>query len=133
MNPHYILVAKRALHRCEYCHAPEIVFNFPFEVEHIIPLAREGMNIESNWALACRSCNLHKGSYITALDPEANTAVRLFHPREEHWEEHFEVNLESGLIVGKTASGRATIICLGMNSQLQLMARRQWMSLGIFP
>ena len=31
MNPHYPLVAERAGHRCEYCHAPEVIFNFPFE------------------------------------------------------------------------------------------------------
>ncbi|XWK90165.1 MAG: hypothetical protein U7127_08970 [Phormidium sp.] len=29
MNPFYTLVADRATHRCEYCHAPELVFNFP--------------------------------------------------------------------------------------------------------
>lgn len=40
MNPYYTLVADRAAHRCEYCRAPEIVFNFPFEVEHILPLYR---------------------------------------------------------------------------------------------
>ena len=36
MNPRYSAVAERAGHRCEYCGAPEVVFNFPFEVEHII-------------------------------------------------------------------------------------------------
>jgi len=30
MNPHYARVAQRAGHRCEYCRAPEAVFNFPF-------------------------------------------------------------------------------------------------------
>jgi hypothetical protein len=34
MNPLYARVAARAGDRCEYCHAPEAVFNFPFEVEH---------------------------------------------------------------------------------------------------
>ena len=37
MNDWYPLVAERAGHRCEYCLAPEAVFNFPFEVEHIFP------------------------------------------------------------------------------------------------
>ena len=36
MNRFYSEVAERAGHRCEYCRAPEVVFNFPFEVEHII-------------------------------------------------------------------------------------------------
>lgn len=35
MNPRYHAVSTRAEHRCEYCHAPEATFNFPFEVEHI--------------------------------------------------------------------------------------------------
>jgi hypothetical protein len=38
MNLHDAQVALQAGHRCEYCHAPEAVFNFPLEVEHIIPL-----------------------------------------------------------------------------------------------
>ena len=35
MNPLYFLVAERAYHRCEYCHAPESIFNAVLEVEHI--------------------------------------------------------------------------------------------------
>lgn len=55
MNPLYLQVAERANHRCEYCHAPEVVFNFPFEVEHIIPIAKRGKTDLDNLALACRS------------------------------------------------------------------------------
>jgi len=59
MNPFYTLVADRAAHQCEYCHAPELVLNFPFEVEHIIPVSLSGDDTESNLALACCcSCNL---------------------------------------------------------------------------
>jgi hypothetical protein len=54
MNPHYPEVALRAGHRCEYCHAPEAVFNLPLEVEHIVPMARGGEDAAANWALACR-------------------------------------------------------------------------------
>jgi hypothetical protein len=42
VNPNYPFVAARAKHICEYCHAPEAVFNLPFEVEHIIPSAHGG-------------------------------------------------------------------------------------------
>ena len=42
MNPHYHAVGTRAEHRCEYCHAPEAIFNFPFEVKHIVPPDRDG-------------------------------------------------------------------------------------------
>ena len=67
MNPYYTMIAERANHRCEYCQAPELVFNFPFEVEHITPLSRQGTNDEANLALACRSCNLHKGARISGI------------------------------------------------------------------
>ncbi|MCI0694667.1 HNH endonuclease [candidate division KSB1 bacterium] len=83
MNSNYPLVAERAGHRCEYCHAPEAVFNMPFEVEHIIPLAKDGLDEESNWALACRSCNLNKSDHIDGIDPVTQQRVRLFHPRND--------------------------------------------------
>jgi hypothetical protein len=45
MNPKYAFVALRAGHRCEYCHAPEVVFNSLFEVEHIgATVDKLGMN-----------------------------------------------------------------------------------------
>lgn len=88
MNPNYSLVAARAKHICEYCHAPEAVFNLPFEVEHIIPLSLGGSDDENNLALSCRSCNLYKSNLISGFDDTA-TEVRLFSPREDTWTEHF--------------------------------------------
>jgi hypothetical protein len=96
MNPFYTLVADRATHRREYCHAPELVFNFPFE-------------------------------------PEFDTEVRLFHPRQDHWDDHFQVDSDSGTLAGKTSIGRVTIACLDMNSQAQVTARQLWIRLGLFP
>jgi hypothetical protein len=133
MNPRYIQVALRAEHRCEYCHAPEVVFNFPFEVEHIIPVSNGGLDTESNWALACRSCNLRKATHLSGIDPENQAIVRLFDPREDRGEEHFRLDIESGRIEGLTVTGRATVTRLEMNSQSQLAARRQWLRLGLFP
>lgn len=86
MNPYYIAIAERANHRCKYCKAPEVVFNFPFEVEHIIPLSREGANDEANLALACRSCNLRKGNRINGVLSGSESEVRFFHPREDQFE-----------------------------------------------
>ena|SRR5687767_6406108 len=122
MNPHYPLVAQRAAHRCEYCRAPEAVFNFPFEVEHVLPPGRGGQDIESNWALSCRSCNLYKSIHIEALDP-----------RRDVWTDHFGVTLENGQIVGITDVGRATVARLQMNTAAQLQARHQWIRLHLFP
>jgi hypothetical protein len=133
MNPLYPEVARWASHRCEYCHAPGVVFNFPFEIEHIVPVSSGGEDAPANLALACRSCNLYKAARQTGIDPDTQQAVRLFHPREDRWQEHFQVDLDSGEIQGLTPTGRATVACLEMNSMAQLLARDQWMRLGLFP
>ena len=133
MNPHYPLVAQRAAHHCEYCRAPEAVFNLGFEVEHIVPPIHGGVDDESNWALACRSCNLHKSAHIESLDPELQTLVKLFRPRQDRWPDHFRVEQATGSIVSLTPTGRATVACLQMNSAAQLAARQQWMLLRLFP
>jgi HNH endonuclease len=134
MNPHYNRVADQANHRCEYCRAPEWIFNFPFEIEHILPISRGGQDDDLNLALSCRSCNLHKANRINGKDPESNHAeVRLFNPRKDQWNEHFQVNLETGIITGITPIGRATVHCLEMNRQSQLTARQYWIRLNVFP
>ncbi len=133
MNPQHAQVAARAGHHCEYCHAPEVFFNFAFEVEHITPVVREGENIEANFALSCRACNSHKSTRIDGPDPIDATVTRLFHPRREIWEQHFYADAETALIQGLTPTGRATVLCLNMNSIAQCAARRHWMRLGLFP
>jgi hypothetical protein len=133
MSLFYAGVAHRAAHRCEYCRAPEAIFNFPFEVEHVVPISRAGTNDEENLALACRACNLHKADSITAVDRLTQTATPLFHPRRDRWDDHFAVDLETSVIYGRTAVGRVTIICLQMNAPLQLAARQIWHRLGLFP
>ncbi len=133
MNPDYPAIAERANHRCEYCKAPEIVFNFPFEVEHIIPISRQGENDAANLALACRSCNLRKGTRISGTMPDANTEVRFFNPRADQWSEHFQVSIESGKVTGMTSVGKVTVEYLEMNSSTQVAARQLWIRLGLFP
>lgn len=133
MNPRYAAVARRAGHRCEYCHAKEAAFNLAFEVKHIRPLALGGSNDEANLALACRSCNLHKSHFVIGTDEDTRTDVALFHPRYDRWGEHFSVDAETVKIRGLTPTGRATIARLRLNSPLQISARHQWIRLGLFP
>jgi len=133
MNPRYPLVVSRAGHRCEYCRAPEAIFNLAFEVEHIVPRSKNGGDHASNWASSCRSCNLHKPDHTEGVDELAGEIVRLFHPRRDHWGDHFRVDPESGAIVELTAIGRATAAKLEMNRPSQLAARQQWMRLRVFP
>jgi hypothetical protein len=133
MNPHYPEVSHRASHRCEYCHAPEVIFNFPFEVEHVIPIYHQGADEPSNLALACRSCNIHKASHLTGFDEVAQEDTVLFNPRLDSWGDHFRVDKETGAILAATSTGRATASRLKMNRETQLAARLQWMRLGLFP
>jgi hypothetical protein len=133
MNPRYPAVARRAGHRCEYCRAPEVIFNFAFEVEHIVASTRGGLDDESNLALACRACNLYKSDRLAWVDADTGQEVHLFNPRCEIWETHFRVDAETGAVVGLTPNGRATVACLRMNQPEQVAARRRWALLGLFP
>jgi HNH endonuclease len=133
LNPFYLQVASRAAHRCEYCLAPEVIYNLAFEVDHITPLARGGKSVLANFALACRSCNLYKATAVMALDPKTKTTNVLFNPRQDSWQEHFLIDERTGALEGLTAKGRATIVGLKMNSGSQISARQQWLRLGIYP
>lgn len=131
MNPHYEFVSARAKHICEYCYAPEAVFNLAFEVEHIIPLARGGATTRENLALSCRSCNLYKSDFIVGFDETTQSNARLFNPRTDIWNEHFALRLKTGIIEGLSHIGRASIARLKMNSAAQVEARQQWIKLGL--
>lgn len=131
MNPHYPFVSARAHHACEYCRAPEIVFNLPFEVEHIAPQSRGGETTENNLALSCRSCNLYKSDCVSAVDELTQREADLFNPRRDLWDEHFSIVEETGEIKGLSASGRATVLRLRINSPAQVKARKQWLRLGL--
>ncbi len=133
MNRHYGLVADRAGHRCEYCRAPEAIFNLPFEVEHIVPTSQGGPDEESNLALACRACNLYKSDQLSGVDETTREVVFLFHPRRDRWESHFHVDPVDGSIQGLTPTGSVTVACLRMNRDVHRGARRSWMQLMLYP
>jgi hypothetical protein len=128
----YDAVARRARHRCEYCLAPEALFNTSFELDHIVPRHRGGSTALDNLALACRLCNACKGTATHARDPLTRTLVSLFHPRMDRWDAHFELHADSGRIEGRDARGRASVIRLRMNSVQALDARCLWLALRVF-
>ena len=129
----YTLVAKRAKHRCEYCHAPEINFHLAFEVDHIVTLSKKGEDKPENLALSCRICNFHKLARIQGIDPVTEKVFRLFNPRIDKWEEDFLVDNKTFEIAGKTPIGRVTVEVLSIKSTLQISARKIWYILGVFP
>ena len=100
MNPNYARVAQRAGHCCEYCQAPEVIFNFPFEVEHMVPLGLGGPDDDENLALSCRSCNIFRSDALGGTDPESGTIVGLFNPRQNAWRDHFSFNKGTGELNG---------------------------------
>ena len=107
--------------RCEYCRLPQFADPFPFHVEHVIARKHGGGNELGNLALACDTCNLHKGSDLAGIDPRTGRLTRLFHPRRDLWRRHFEWN--GVALVGRTAIGRTTARVLAMNSPEQVAAR----------
>ena len=133
--PHRLreIVAARARYRCEYCLAPETLFNNRFEVDHIVPQARGGADEEWNLALACGSCNRSKYVATSAIDPTDQREVRLFNPRTDTWSDHFERDVRTADIYGLTDIGRATVLRLRLNRPEQIRARRLWALLFAFP
>jgi 5-methylcytosine-specific restriction endonuclease McrA len=133
MNPLHPAISLRAGRRCEYCRAPEVLANFLFEIEHIVPQSAGGTDATTNLALACRSCNAHKSARQAAVDPTTGNRVALFHPRQDSWSDHFAINTQTNQIEGQTETGRATVAALQMNSPAQLEARHLWTRLLLFP
>lgn len=93
-----------------------------FHVEHIVARQHRGESTSENLALACVSCNLHKGTNLTSLDPDTNLPARLFHPRADLWKDHFK--REGARILGITDIGRTTAWLLQFNSDLNLLQRQ---------
>jgi hypothetical protein len=133
VNRHYLAVADRANHRCEYCRAPENISNFLFEIDHIAPSSGGGGNELENLALACRSCNAYKSDQRGEHDGAAADEVALFNPRADRWDEHFAWDLDRGEMLGLSPTGRVTIERLQLNSPAQVLARLLWIAYRIFP
>lgn len=123
------LVRERAQGYCEYCICSERYATEQFSCEHIISLAAGGTDDEDNLALACQGCNGAKHDNISALDPATGERVPLYHPRRDHWPEHFRWSAGYTLLIGLTPTGRATIEALDLNRE-GVVNLRQVMSLA---
>lgn len=94
-----------------------------FHIEHVVPRQHGGGDEIENLALACYHCNLHKGPNLTGIDPDVGTIAPLFNPRKDVWSEHFA--LRGVVIVGLTATGRATQRVLNMNGRTRIELRTE--------
>lgn len=103
------------------------------EIEHIVPESLGGPTVEENLWLACSLCNEHKGSRVAARDPSTGETVALFHPRRHVWAEHFSWSADHSRIIGRTPTGRATVMALSLNRSLLVRSRRTWVRAGWHP
>ncbi len=59
--------------------------------------------------------------------------VLLFHPRQDLWETHLRWSRSGVRILGRTATGRATVEALRMNDPDRVETRRFWVKYGVHP
>ena len=123
-------IRDRAQSRCEYCRMPASLYRLPFQFDHIIAQKHGGITSLDNLALACCHCNAYKGPNIAGRDPVTGELVRLFHPRNDRWSDHFE--WQEARLVGRTAVGRVTIHVLAINEPDFLAVRDALMKERVF-
>ena len=128
-------IRHRAQNACEYCRLPQRASILPHQIDHIIAQQHMGSDAASNLCLCCLRCNLKKGPNIASTDPAVQSEYRivaLFHPRKQHWPEHFQLR-EDGRIEGVTPEGRATMRLLDFNAEERVQLRRLLMQQGWQP
>lgn len=109
------VVEARAKGYCEYCRCSNRFATASFAVEHIYPRAKGGETTLENLAWSCLGCNSHKQAKTHGFDDVTKQAFSLFNPRKQLWNEHFNWDDSSTLMIGKTPCGRATIVALQLN------------------
>jgi hypothetical protein len=124
-------VEARASGRCEYCLIHQSDAGLPHEVDHIISRKHGGPTQGENLAFACYLCNRYKGSDIATLDPATQELVRLFHPRQDCWEEHFRI--AGPTLEPLTPIGAATARLLRLNTAARVVERQLLQSLARYP
>lgn len=122
------IIRNRANNRCEYCRIPDSHTFDEHEIDHIYAEKHGGETIESNLCLSCWICNRHKGSDLTSLDPQTRQITPLFHPRDDRWEDHFQ--LDGGFINPITPQGRVTVRLLQLNKRERVDERLLLIALG---
>lgn len=125
------LVWRRAKGQCEYCRLPQVISPVTHQIDHIIARKHHGPTTAGNLALACFFCNSYKGPNIAGVDPQSGRIVRLFHPRKDRWNQHF--NWAGPQLIGRNRIGRATITVLEINHPEFVAWREVLIHEGSFP
>ena len=76
----------------------------PLTYDHITPASRGGLTTFDN-----------EDEHHSGRRPLTQESPPLFHPRQQHWQDHFAWSLDGTKLEGTTAIGRATVVALRMN------------------
>lgn len=125
-------VTERAQGLCEYCQTAQVIV-VTMEIDHIVPQTAGGETNLDNLCLTCRSCNSFKKDFQTGVDPETGKEAPLFNPRADIWNGHFQWSNDGTIVVGLTATARATIERLRMNREGIVASRRLWVQADWHP
>ena len=80
-----------------------------------------GLTTLDNLAFACFSCNRHKGSDLSSIDPQTGAIAPLFNPRVQAWTAHFR--MQDFAVVPLTGEGRVTVALLHLNDLERIQER----------
>jgi HNH endonuclease len=122
-------VQKRAEGRCEYCGLPEEHTDAPFQLDHIIAEKHGGPSTMENCAWSCMYCNSYKGPNLAGWHAESQSVIRLYHPRNDTWVDHF--TWDGPVLQGLTPIGVVTIEVLRINLEDAVLFRKLLLELGI--
>jgi hypothetical protein len=125
------LVQARASWKCEYCLLDQADAGLPHEIDHVISRKHGGTGAIENLAYACYLCNRYKGSDIASLHPKTGSLVRLFHPRQDRWTDHFRI--AGPILEPLTEVGMATAQLLRLNVAARVAERKLLQSLDRYP
>jgi hypothetical protein len=112
------------------CYAKKTLV-FSHQIDHIISRKHGGSSAADNLALACMLCNRHKGTDVASVHADSGKIVRLFHPRRDRWDQHFQIAEE--YIDPVAEVGEITVQLLRLNAPERLSERRLLQEVGAYP
>jgi hypothetical protein len=126
-NQTRIVIASRALYKCEYCLLPEKVSFYNFQIDHIVSLKHGGNNDIENLAYCCPDCNYFKGTDLGSIINDS-ALIRFYNPRIDVWNDHFYII--NGMILPKNDIGKVTEQIFKFNNIDRLIFRKELIQLG---
>lgn len=118
---------------CEYCWYPASFSSHSFHFDHIDPVVNGGETILGNLARSCGGCNGFKQDKTHYFDPFTHQLSRLYNPRNDIWQDHFQWSDDNLLIVGISPIGRATVELLQVNRQANINLRELLIMVNLHP